>query len=590
MRCEDHACRAAPSRRAEIVGAPAGMLVAMGPRMRLSAWIVVPAAATLGLLTLHCSSSDAGAPGDAGAAQDAWRAPDTGTPIDAGDPGQVDIHFEVHADQNVHPISPFVYGVNDGAQAKNAGATLVRNGGNRLTAFNWENNASNAGSDYNYENDDYMCANAKCLPSNDAPGAFLKAVVDQATAAGAQTMLTVPIVDYVSADKSPPGDVRNSGASYLSTRFKQNVAAKGAPFSNPPNTTDGVVYQDEMVAWLKQTAPSATLWFLLDNEPDLWSSTHPEVHKDPVTYAELAKRSVDFAKAIKAVMPSAPVFGPVSYGWNGFVNLQNATDAQANGDFLEWWLAQMAAAEKSAGKRLVDGMDLHWYPEAQGGGQRIIKGGTSAAEITAREQAPRSLWDSTYTETSWITQSSTNGPINLIPRLKAKIAAKYPGTMLSFTEWNYGAGNHISGAIASADVLGIFGRDGVSLATMWPLGDESFTYAAFRSYRDYDGHGKAFGDTSIAATTDDVPDSSIYASIDSANPSRLVVVAINKASSAKVAGIKLFAGAALSRGSVYTLTGGSAALAAGAGLTAVAANAFRISMPAQSVTVIEFAP
>ena len=84
--------------------------------------------------------------------------------------------------QGVHAISPYVYGVNDGAKAASAGASIVRSGGNRLTAFNWENNASNAGSDYQFENDDYMCS-GHCTPTDDTPGAYLKGFVDAAKAA-----------------------------------------------------------------------------------------------------------------------------------------------------------------------------------------------------------------------------------------------------------------------------------------------------------------------------------------------------------------------------------------------------------------------
>ena len=125
----------------------------------------------------------------------------------------------------------------------------------------------------------------------------------------------------------------------------------------------------------------------------------------------------------------------------------------------------MKAADTKAGKRLVDDLDLHWYPEATGGGERIVDDGTSAAEVAAREQAPRSLWDSTYTETSWITQDSTMGPIELLPREMKKITQTYPGTHLSFSEWNYGGGTDISGAIASADVLG---ASSARTASTWP--------------------------------------------------------------------------------------------------------------------------
>jgi len=497
----------------------------------------------------------------------------------------------VTANMNVQAISPYIYGVNDGSQLASTHATISRVGGNRMTAYNWENNASNAGSDYQFENDDYLCstsANA-CVPNSSTAGAFIKGVVDQALAAHAAALITVPIVDYVSADKSPAGDVRNSGSNYLSTRFKQNKATKGAAFVYPPDNTDAYVYQDEMVSWLTKTAdPTATILFQLDNEPDLWSSTHAEVHPVAVTYAELAQRDIEYAKAIKAVVPGATVVGPVNYGWAGYVNLQGATDSSADGDFITWWLGQMKAAETSAGKRVVDDLDLHWYPEATGGGTRITDDGTGAAEVAAREQAPRSLWDMTYTETSWITQDSTNGPIYLIPREMQKITSTYPGTKLSFSEWNYGGGTDISGAIASADVLGIFGSQGVYMAMMWPMnGNESYTYAAFKAYRDYDGSGAAFGDTSVGATTTDATNSSVYASLQSSDASKLVIVAINKATSDKVAGIRIEHSTVYTTASVYTITaGGGATLVPGTALTSVATNAFRYTMPAQSVSVI----
>jgi hypothetical protein len=102
-------------------------------------------------------------------------------------------------------------------------------------------------------------------------------------------------------------------------------------------------------------------------------------------------------------------------------------------------------------------------------GCRITEEDTDAGVVAARKQAPRSLWDLAYTENSWIAQFSTNGPIRLLPRLEDKIAANYPGTKLSITEYNYGGANHISGGIAQADALGVFGREGLFAATLWRL-------------------------------------------------------------------------------------------------------------------------
>jgi O-glycosyl hydrolase len=197
-----------------------------------------------------------------------------------------------------------------------------------------------------------------------------------------------------------------------------------------------------------------------------------------------------------------------------------------------------------------------------------------------------------YTETSWITQSSTNGPIYLIPRIQQKITQHYPNTRLSFSEWNYGGGGDISGTVASADVLGIFGSSGIDMAMMWPMSsDESFTYAAFKAYRDYDGKGAQFGDTSIDATTTDVPKSSVYASLQSADASKVVIVAINKALSDKIAGIRIYHSTVYTKATVYTITqAGGATPVPGPGLTSVATNAFRYTMPAQSVSIIVPSP
>ena len=442
-------------------------------------------------------------------------------------PANTTVHFTIDAARDARPISRYIYGINQSIEGAWSGATMTRCGGNRWTAFNWVNNASNAGSDWQFQNDNL-------LGGGNVPGGALVKSLANASDHHAGILLTIPMAGYVSADITPGGDVRHSGANYLQTRFRPELPAKNAPFTLTPDPAAPAVYQDEFVNWIKTKYPYGTsdaqrpIWFLLDNEPDLWSETHAEVHPKPVTYEELTRLSRQYAAAIKAVEPDALVFGPVSYGWNGFVSLQNAPDANGR-DFLEFYLTQMAAAEKQSGKRLLDVLDVHWYPEAQGGGKRIIESGTDPALVAARLAAPRSLWDPNYVEKSWITDSSTKGPIRLLPRLMDKIARCYPGTKLSISEYNYGGGNDISGAIAEADVLGIFGRDGVFCANEWPMsGGEPFIAGALNMYRNYDGKSAAFGDTTVYAQTSDVEGTSIYAAVDSTDKERLVLIAINK--------------------------------------------------------------
>jgi O-glycosyl hydrolase len=135
--------------------------------------------------------------------------------------------------------------------------------------------------------------------------------------------------------------------------------------------------------------------------------------------------------------------------------------------------------------------------------------------------------------------------------------------------------------------LGIYGRDGVGLANYWPLSDdESFTMAAFQMYTNFDGAGASFGDTSIHAESSDVEQASVYASIDSGDTDRVVIVAINRSTSDLAAGITLAHPTSFESLDVYTLSGGSASPVAGDAIDAAATNAFSYAMPAMSVSVL----
>lgn len=514
--------------------------------------------------------------------------PDPGTPITPDTPPASQDSFVIDSAQERRPISPFIYGINfHDFAGRPANIPLTREGGNRWSAYNWENNASNAGTDWNNQNDSY-------LSDSNTPGKAVTATIDDAFAHDAATLITIPILGYVAADKAGDGDVGNT-ANYLNTRFKLCKPAKASAFSLSPNTGDNTVYQDEFVSFLDKKYPTArtdskkTILYSLDNEPDLWSSTHVRIHPIGASYSEMASKTTDYAAAIKAVVSEAIVLGPVNYGWNGMVNLQDAPDANGR-DFLDFFLQQMAAAETSKGKRLLDVLDVHWYPEAQGDGTRIsdVDDGTAAI---ARMAAPRSLWDTSYTETSWITQYSTLGPIKLLPRLKDKIAAHYPGTRLSISEYYYGGGAHISGGIAQADVLGVFGREGLFAATLWPM-SKTFDYikGGFEMYRDFDGAKGSFGDTAIKAANEHTVETSVYASVDQGKSDRMVLVMINRTASARTTGIQIWHDARFNTAKVYRLTAASSSPQPAGTISLTQTNALQYSQPAYSVTTMLLQP
>jgi hypothetical protein len=509
------------------------------------------------------------------------------TAIEPGDPGAVDVAMNVRWDRNVHAIAPEIYGINyaTGQRIDDDRLRAVRFGGNRLSAYNWENNASNAGNDHIFQNDGYLSA-------SDVPGAAVAGMLGDVATRPTMAVLTVPISDYVSADKNADGDVRTT-PNYLQTRFMANLADHLGPLPLIPDVSDRNVYQSEFVNWAATSYPTSKIAFSLDNEPDIWFSTHAEIWPTHQTYDDVVSRNAIFGAMIKNRVPGAKVVGYGGYGWHGFDTLQDAPDATTKGRFVPYYLDQMRAAEAQYGKRVVDYMDIHWYPEAQGDGQRITGDCVTAGCVVARVQAPRSLWDATYTETSWITQWSTLGPINLLGRMKQDIADHYPGTILAINEWNYGAGSHISGGIATADVLGILGREGVGMANNWLDGASEFLHGAYKIFGNYDMKGSGFGDTSIESSTNDVASSSVYGAYDAANPNRVTIVAINKSDSVKTAGIRVAHPKNFKSAQVYVLsTAGwsqywQVAHPQGTdSIAAVATNTFSYAMPASSVSII----
>jgi hypothetical protein len=534
--------------------------------------------------------SSAGGKGGASAQGGAAGSSDPGTPLT----------FSVDVSKDNHAISPYIYCLNawnsssdDMAKlAQSNGLRLVRSGGNRFSAYNWENNASNAGADYQFQNDDYF-------GTSTVPGAAFEATLATADSGSIAALITGQLGDYVSADKDGGGDVTKT-ADYLAKRFKKNVYSKSGTLANPPDTTDDSVYQQEFLGWVQSAHAKAKVLVSLDNEADLWGSTHKEIWPTAPSYDDFIKRNTDYATMARGQFPAAEVLGFASFGWYGW---RTFTGAYKDGDFLNYYLDKMKAAEGTAGKRLIDYVDLHWYPEANVGGDkntRIILGGTSADEVTAREQAPRSLWDSSYVESSWISdglktdEPDSKGAINLIPRIKKQIADHYPGTKLAIGEWSYGADAHISGAIATADVLGIFGRDSVDLAcNFYANPDFVFRDGAFQLFGNYDSKGAHFGDTSVSAQATDPALTSIYAAKDAADAKRLTLVVINKDSAPHVAKISIASDAQYKSAAVYVLSAAAVdtynktAHPQGApAVTTTTANQLSISLPAQSVVMV----
>lgn len=200
--------------------------------------------------------------------------------------------------------------------------------------------------------------------------------------------------------------------------------------------------------------------------------------------------------------------------------------------FATWYLRQMRAYEQAHGGRVLDYFDMHFYPQAPG---VAFGGGGDPATNALRLRSTRALWDPSYVDESWI-----GTPVRLVPRMRELVAANYPGTRTAVTEYNWGALDHVNGALAQADILGIFGREGLDLATLWapPAPDDPGAYA-FRMYRDYDGRGGRFGDVSVEATSTDQDRLAVYGAERTADGA-LTLMVVNKSGTAQTSPLRMF--------------------------------------------------
>ena len=511
------------------------------------------------------------------------------------------------------PISPWIYGINavSGGIPNVPDITIQRLGGNRWTAYNWTTNASNAGSDYNYESDNF-------LSSSTVAGAAVLPTITADMAAGQATIMTVQLQGLVSADEA--GDVSTTNAPDLA-RFQKVVNQKStvssAPFTTTPpivvvNGEDtGDVFMDEFVWAMNQeasgqaifTSTTATPTFVdLDNEPELWNTTHLEVQgSTEVTPANYIAKTLTITEALKDQFPSMIIFGPVHYGFLGIYNWQVAiTDTTPTGAnwFTDMYLEALSTASATYGKPLVDVYDFHWYPEDYDAGGTRVTSMTAAtlsdADMQLIVQAPRNLWDTTFTDpdnsNAWVNSVLGGAPCYILGRLQAKIASEFPSMKLSVTEYETGGFNNIAGTVAQADELGVFASQGVFAATFWPpSGTYDYELAGFRAFRNFDGAGSNFGNTSVQTISSNPGSVMVYVSTDTTTPGRVVLVAINRANTTQVAalsGLSLSGTASMYQITATSASGQSPVKPVSIGTMAVSGSSLTLTLPAYSVTTI----
>ncbi len=457
--------------------------------------------------------------------------------------------ISVDATTGRHAIDPHIYGMNfaDEALAQELRLPLSRWGGNATTRYNYKLDAYNAGSDWYFENLHYNNDPA-ALPAGSEADKF----VEQNRRTGTDSVLTVPLIGRTTAARDD-----SCGFSIAKYGPQQGSDAQWRPdcgngkkpdgtdiTGNNPAETSIPIGADFTKGWVQyldgahgKAGNGGVRFYNLDNEPDLWHATHRDVHPTGASYDELRDSTYATGAAIKDADAGAQTLGPVGWGFNSLIysgldqdvcNKQGGNcwsdppDRAAHGgvQFAPWYLQQMKAYDQAHGRRILDYFDEHIYPQQTG---VALADAGDATTQALRLRSTRQLWDPSYVDESWINQ-----PIQFIPRMRSLVDQNYPGTKLAVTEYNWGALNHINGALAQADVLGIFGREGLDLATLWspPKATDPGAYA-FRMFLNYDGSGGTFGDTAVQAASADQDTLSVYAAERSSDHATTIMV-INK--------------------------------------------------------------
>ena len=505
-----------------------------------------------------------------------------------------------------HVISPFIYGMNEysadfGAVAPAVRLPVERWGGDAATRYNYLLDVYNSANDWYFSTDPN--SNTQYPDSSD-----FNNTVAQDRSTGTLTMGTIPLIGWTTRRERACGfSIAKYGAQKEVNPYNSDcgngVRPDGSNIIPDPNDTSIPIDTTFATGWIKyligrygDAHHGGVSIYSLDNEPELWQFVHRDVHPDYPGYDELGSLGLKYAAAIKQADPSALVSGPVTASWMGYfyspqdwksgwntgpnyVYNGNPVDRRAHGDipFIEWYLQQFAAAERQHGKRLLDYLDVHGYlaPDTV----QLQPAGDTQNQRD-RLEATRVFWDASY---------RVGGDINdapaLVPRMKDWVARNYPRTLTAITEYNLGALDHINGALAQAEILGVFGREGLDLATLWaPPANNTPGFFAFRMYRNYDGGGSGFGDVGVAASSADPSRLSVFAA-ERSQDHALTVIVVNKSFGDLTSTVALsgFSGAAAA--SVFRYSAASSTQIVRQPDQPIGSRTFTAAFPAGSVTL-----
>ncbi len=309
--------------------------------------------------------------------------------------GQVTVTIDLS--KETHPVSKYLYGRNNSlsgnpgssftpewTRLKDAGVRFFReSGGNNSTKYNWRLKISSHPDWYNnvYANDWSYAAQMLQQNIPDAQGMWAFQLLGKAAMTNANNF----------------NDWGYNGSQWWEG-VNQNLAGGGTV-----KTTGGnkALVEGDINLYLQNwTADSTTLildhWFNnlalnknklqywnMDNEAEIWNGTHDDVMPVQITAEQFMQRYFEVAKKARERYPEIKLVGPVTANeWQWYNWPSTISSGGRNYPWLEYFIKRVAEEEAASGVRLLDVLDIHFYP-----------GSTDASQIV---QYHRVFFDKTY--------------------------------------------------------------------------------------------------------------------------------------------------------------------------------------------------
>lgn len=385
------------------------------------------------------------------------------------------VNITINAQVGRLPISPYIYGRNNDfsddpttptsadniALYKAAGLRMSRdNGGNNSTKYNWRRKLSSHPDWYNN-----VYAHDWGFTSQDVqkrlPGVSLLWALQLLGMAARTDSANFDCWDYnqcqwtadVSQNWCGGGDITK----YLMNWPADSTAGIFASFFSPVSA-GGLGLDSTLLRYWN-----------MDNEPEVWNSTHDDVVTSPMPVETYLSKYFAVAKVARAQFPGIKLVGPVFtnewqwWAWNNVTIPGSDGGTTRNFCWLEYFIKRVAEEQTASGVRLLDVLDFHFYP-----------GTNNDHDIT---QLHRVWFDTTYNypgangvknvSGSW----DNNQTKEYVMERSRRWLAQYMGTNnnVGFSVSEHGALTGSANAIALwyASMMGTFADQGATIFTPW---------------------------------------------------------------------------------------------------------------------------